>query len=197
MKIITIFAGLGLLFTASAAEAQDNHFSGPHISAGVSYTDTSVDQPLYGGGGRVRGSETGAGYRIAGGYDWRFGSIVVGGELGMRFGASSVDTRVGADRVEASSGSWDYTARAGVVVSERALIYGRLGGARTGMRQSFTPAGSTTAQRRTETADGLVYGAGVEYALNDRWGLRGEYSRTEGEADSHRSDLTVSAVVRF
>lgn len=197
MRTITLFAGLGLLFAASAAEAQDENFAGPHISAGVSYADVSVDQPLYGGGGRVRGSDTGAGYRIAGGYDWRLGDFVFGGELGMRFGGSEVDTRVGTARVEASSASWDYSARAGVVVSERALIYGRVGGARTGLRQSFTPAGSNTAQRRTETADGLVYGAGVEYALTERWGLRGEYSRTEGEADSRRSDLTVSAVVRF
>lgn len=197
MKTIITLAGAALLFAANTAAAQDAAFSGPHVSAGVSYADVSVDQPLYGGAGRVRGSNTGAGYRIAGGYDWRVGDFVVGAELGLRFGASTVDTRVGTSRVEASGGSWDYSARAGLVLSERALIYGRLGGARTDLRQSLTPSGSTTAQRRTETADGLIYGAGVEYALNDRWGLRGEYTRTEGEADSRRSDLTVSAVVRF
>jgi outer membrane immunogenic protein len=197
MKTIITLAGAVLLLSAGLAVAQENTFSGPHLSAGVSYADVSVNQPLYSGTARVRGSNTGAGYRIVGGYDWRVGDFVVGGELGMQFGASTVNSTLGTAKVESSSGSWDYSARAGVVLSERALVYGRLGGARTGMRQSVTPAGSTTVQRRTETADGLIYGAGIEFALNDRWGLRGEYTRTEGEADSRRSDMTVSAVLRF
>lgn len=196
-KTIIISAAAVLALTAGAARAQDAAFQGAHISAGVSYADSSVDQPLYNGTGRLKASETGTGYRLAAGYDWRMGDFVVGGELGTRFGAWTVKNRVGTNTVEAASGAWDYSARAGVVMGDSALIYARLGGARTRMRQSVTPTAGGSTTRSTKTADGLLYGAGVEYALGDRWALRGEYSRVEGESKSHRSDVTLSAVMRF
>ncbi|WP_298123693.1 porin family protein [Brevundimonas sp.] len=198
MKTTTTFAAAAIALLAAAdARAQDQHFSGAHVSAGVSYADVSVDQPLYLAPGRLKASDSGASYRFAAGYDWQFGGLVVGGELGTRFGGSDVSARVGGVNAEASSGSWDYSVRAGAVLGERTLVYGRVGGARTRLRQSITPVGATTAQRKTETADGLMYGVGVEYALSDDWAVRGEWSRVEGESDSRRSDYTLSAVFRF
>lgn len=200
MKTLQCFAAVAALaLIAGAAQAQDNdsHFSGAFLSAGVSYADVAVDQPLYAAPGRLKGSNTGVGYRIAGGYDWRFGDFVAGGEIGTSFGTSKVSGRVGAVNAEAASGSWDYSLRAGAVLGDRALVYGRVGGAQTRMRQSITPVGSNTAQRQTETADGLLYGAGVEFVVSDSWAVRGEYSRVEGESDSRRSDFTLSAVLRF
>jgi len=196
-KILMLTAA-ALLSPACIAHAQDGAFSGPNLSAGVSYTDLSVDQRVYAGTGRIDQSNRAAAYRVAGGYDVQFDNFVVGGEVGARFGGPSVSARVGAVNVSEKAGlSWDYSARAGFVLADSALIYGRVGGARTSLRQTSTPVGSTTAQRRTETSDGLMYGAGIEFAVAEGWGARAEYTRTNAEDDTHRDDFTVSVVTRF
>jgi outer membrane immunogenic protein len=184
----------GLLASAAAAE---DVFSGPHLSAGLSRSTLAVDQNVRGVAGRFDKTESALGYRAAAGYDLQFDSFVVGGEIGARHGRSEVAGSLGGSSVEHKPGfSWDYSARAGVVLGERLLAYGRVGGARGDVKEIVRPEGAATV-RRTVESNGWLYGGGLEYAVSDGFAIRGEYGVARGKADTQRRDLSVSAVLRF
>ncbi|MFN7054312.1 porin family protein [Hyphomonas sp.] len=76
-------------------------------------------------------------------------------------------------------------------VTERFDIFGRLGYARSELSASAPGLGSASAD-----FDGVAYGVGGRYFFTDRVGLRGDFTKYEG--DNNDADvISIGAVVRF
>lgn len=121
---------------------------------------------------------------VQGGYDWRFGQWVVGvvGEASFSSiegeGASSLSADT-ISEVEIQN-MVSLRARAGYVFSNNVFVYATAGVASIGIDATVhdrltTPGGGLTEGSEDNQQDGSVYGAGVEYALNDRWTIGGEF----------------------
>lgn len=123
--------------------------------------------------------------------------IVIGGEAGF---SATVDDKV---RATASGQaltidprfSFDLTARAGYLVTEKALLYVRGGYANNRVRTTLTaPSGLI---RQSDNLDGWLVGGGVEYAITDKFSARAEYrysdfGRDGGQYDRHQTLVGVT-----
>jgi outer membrane immunogenic protein len=85
-------------------------------------------------------------------------------------------------------GFFSLAARLGFVAKKHMLFYAKGGYVWTGIRSTFTdtnPTGITLSQTTRPSRDGSLVGAGVEYAFNDKWSIRGEYDHYDfGTAES-------------
>lgn len=208
-------ASSALVLAAGAAHAQSTDWSGAYagITAGYSKGDYNVrNAPLHtmpgssffgAYGGAVANSQPefevkGEDYGLTGGFNMQSGNIVYGVEGDVAVSKAN-DALVIHDRPAPGSGQFDtrlegdidYTAtlraRLGYAVGP-VLLYGTAGGAmmRASVDRSYTnAAGSQIADKDGETYFGLAYGGGAEWALNDRWSIKGEYLRTDFQRETH------------
>jgi outer membrane immunogenic protein len=192
-----------LVFMASAAmlalatnPAAAEPFQGLNVGAGVGYTRLSVDQPIAGTSQRINKDQDSTGYRLFAGYDHRLGdSAVLGAELGVGFGGEDVKQTInGVNYTAEFQSQTDLTVRAGYVVGENLLVYGRLGAGRI---SDYAVRSGSAARKVKKDESGVVYGVGAEYAFGDHWGVRGEYSRFDGPKDLTRDQLLASVVYHF
>jgi len=190
MKVTILSVALVSTLAAIATPAQAQSFDGPYVgvTAGWNRSEQSdrtiASQPV-----DARASRDGL---VLGGYagynrklDERF---VIGVEAGF---SGAVD-----DQVRARSAgnaltvdprySFDLTARAGYLVSDKALVYVRGGYANTRVRTTLeTPGGGV---RRSDDLDGWVAGGGIEYAVTERISARAEYRYSDFQTDGGRFD---------
>jgi len=122
------------------------------------------------------------------GYNWQTGSFVLGVE-GDIDGIANNNNRsvavaiggLGPFVVTSNSTNWVATvaARFGWAV-DHWLFYGKAGGGWVGNNNGFTVTNVTTgaavSSGNGSTAGGWLLGAGVEYAINNNWSLKGEYN---------------------
>lgn len=191
---IALVAALG----AVAAPAHAESFDGPYVgvTAGWERNDIAerIDaQPITGEASRdalVLG-----GY---GGYNLKAADrIVIGAEAGF---SVAVDDQVRA----ASAGksltidprySFDLSARAGYLLTDKALVYVRGGYANTRVRTELV--GLNGPVTSSDNLDGWQVGGGVEYAINDHISARAEYRFSDlgsngGQYDRHQTLVGVS-----
>lgn len=160
------------------------------------------------------------------GYNWQTGNWVVGveSETGyLRLRGSAQFLNAAGVPVAGTSGDTSANARIGDWYSaftlrighawDRTLLFGKVGGAvarvRTGVVDSCVTAvlcgGGTIDTTKSETIFGLAAGAGIEYALWDRWSVKAEYlflginkhvthSGTIGPAPGGATDFSVTEV---
>jgi hypothetical protein len=76
-------------------------------------------------------------------------------------------------------------------VTERLELFGRVGYATSEFNASVPGLGSASAD-----VDGLAYGVGGKLFLTDRFGVRADVGRYEGD-DSEADVFTIGGVVRF
>ena len=76
--------------------------------------------------------------------------------------------------------SYGIAGRAGVLIGDSALVYGRLGAVRTRFDVPYSTTGVSIRSRETRT--GVRFGGGLEIALSSRIRLRADYSLTEYRA---------------
>ena len=76
-------------------------------------------------------------------------------------------------------------------VSDSIDIYGRWGDARLSWESKDSSKTSTQSDYKP------VYGAGASYNINEKFSLRGEYSRYSGTSSSYTSALTLGATYSF
>jgi opacity protein-like surface antigen len=190
------FMATAAMLTLAAQPATAKQFQGFNVGAGVGYTRLSVDQPIAGSAQRLNKDQESSGYRLFAGYDQRLGdAFVLGGELGVNFGGEDVKQTIGGVNYTAEVQSQsDLTLRAGYVVGEKLLLYGRLGGGRI---SEYAARSGAAARKVKKDESGVVYGVGAEYAFGDNWGVRGEYTRFDGSKDLTRDQLLASAVYHF
>lgn len=72
--------------------------------------------------------------------------------------------------------------RVGYVLNDNVLLYGRAGLVRSKFDQDYSFSGNVVDQ--SETLDGVRFGGGVEFAINDRMRARLDYTQTEYDSNS-------------
>lgn len=191
---IAAFAMLGV----AAAPAHADTFDGPYVGVTAGWERSEIadridTQPITGDASRdalVLGGY--AGYNIK-----ATDRIVIGAEAGF---SASVDDRNRA----ASAGksltidprySFDLSARAGYLVTDKALVYVRGGYANTRVRTTLD--GLTGPVTASDNLDGWQVGGGLEYAISDRISARAEYRYSDlgsngGQYDRHQTLVGVS-----
>lgn len=192
---IAAIAALG----AAAAPAQADTFEGPYVGVTAGWERSEIadridPRPITGEASRdalVLGGY--AGYNLK-----ATDRIVIGAEAGF---SAAVD-----DQTRATSGgrpltidprySFDLSARAGYLVTDKALVYVRGGYANSRVRATFAPATGSPIVI-SDNLDGWQLGGGVEYAISDRISARAEYRYSDlgsngGQFDRHQTLVGVS-----
>ena len=187
-RLSGLAAGLVLLaFALPAQPARAEFAPGFYVGAGVGFA-AGLDEAQEVNGPRFFQADTrGPTGSVFIGRDWRFGHGVVGLELTLgHLGQTGSTTRAaegGQVDLESSLGVYgSLTGRAGFLLDETWLVYGRAGLMVAELdgkiQQSCTsvPCGLVPSVSRTHTGSlGFLVGAGVERDLNGPWRLRGEY----------------------
>lgn len=183
---------------AAAAPAHADTFDGPYVGVTAGWERSEIadridTQPITGEASRdalVLGGY--AGYNLK-----ATDRIVIGAEAGF---SASVDDQARA----ASAGksltidprySFDLSARAGYLVTDKALVYVRGGYANTRVRTTLD--GLTGPVTASDNLDGWQVGGGLEYAISDRISARAEYRYSDlgsngGQYDRHQTLVGVS-----
>lgn len=76
-------------------------------------------------------------------------------------------------------------------VSDQFHLFGRVGYATSELSASVPGLGSGSAD-----FDGLAYGVGAKYFITERFGLRGDFTKFDGD-DGDADVISVGAVIRF
>lgn len=192
---IAAIAALG----AAAAPAQADTFEGPYVGVTAGWERSEIAdridaRPITGEASRdalVLGGY--AGYNLK-----ATDRIVIGAEAGF---SAAVD-----DQARVTSGgrpltidprySFDLSARAGYLVTDKALVYVRGGYANSRVRTTFAPATGSPIVT-SDNLDGWQIGGGVEYAISDKISARAEYRYSDlgsngGQFDRHQTLVGVS-----
>ena len=198
MKSTLISIAALAMLGAAAAPAHADTFDGPYVGVTAGWERSEIadridTQPITGDASRdalVLGGY--AGYNLK-----ATDRIVIGAEAGF---SAAVDDQNRA----ASAGksltidprySFDLSARAGYLVTDKALVYVRGGYANTRLRTTLD--GLTGPVTASDNLDGWQVGGGLEYAISDRISARAEYRYSDlgsngGQYDRHQTLVGVS-----
>ena len=132
------------------------------------------------------------------GYNYKLSEkVVIGAEAGF---TATVDDRI--RTASAGNGltidprySFDLTARAGYLVTDKALVYVRGGYANNRVRTSLDT--GTGVLRDSDNLDGWLVGGGLEYAITDKISARAEYRYSDfgnngGDYERHQTLVGIS-----
>jgi outer membrane immunogenic protein len=191
---------LALLATTAiaAAPAQAETFDGPYIGVAAGWERNEVADSINGQTVAAEASRDALALGGYAGYNYKLTEkVVIGAEAGF---TATVD-----DRIQATSGgrdlvidprySFDLGARAGYLVTDKALVYVRGGYANTRVRTARSTA--TTIVRDSDNLDGWQVGGGLEYAISEKVSARVEYRYSDfgkdgGDFERHQTLVGVS-----
>jgi outer membrane immunogenic protein len=198
MKSPLISIALAASLGVAAAPASAETFDGPYVGLTAGWERSDIadrieTQPITGEASRdglVLGGY--AGYNLK-----ASDRIIIGAEAGF---SAAVDDQVRA----ASAGksltidprySFDLSARAGYLVTDKALVYVRGSYANTRVRTVLD--GLTGPVTASDNLDGWQAGGGIEYAITDSISTRAEYrygdfGNNGGQFDRHQALIGVS-----
>jgi outer membrane immunogenic protein len=175
---------LGLLLASIAGTASAADLSAPRSAA---YTKAPVMSSVVnwsgfyiGAVGGYASESTSDAFGIKGGfgggtvgYNWQFGTLVVGLEGDGAFGDISSSATIGGISATAKVDALStFRGRFGFAV-DQVLFYGTGGLALADTKLSATTGGVTLSDSNTQT--GFAVGAGVEWMFVPRWSLKAEY----------------------
>lgn len=200
MKTIIRSALLALaVTTAMAAPATAASFDGPFAGVSAGFNHDKVGPGLEGTAPLTRSiDQDSAVFGIFAGYDKRIAPrVVLGAEASFNIGA---DDKIDGDRgivavVVDPKYAFDISARAGYLVTEKALLYVRGGYANIRVRTSVGSIAATSGN-----LDGWLAGGGIEYAVTDHINARLEYRYTDAGSKGstyERQQVLVGASYRF
>jgi outer membrane immunogenic protein len=192
MKKILIAAATLFAFPL-AAHAAD--WTGPYVGATLGYGlgDTVIDdQDCNISCSSQTFSPASATYGVGAGYNYQMGSTVLGVEAdwsGMNADKEATTNWPSHYKVELDS-FWTLRARAGLAL-DRTLIYATAGFA--GVKQSVEADSTSSGVVRhhlsvDETTTGMVYGGGLEFAVNGPWRAKMEYLHIALPGDNNIRD---------
>jgi outer membrane immunogenic protein len=171
MKKLTMAGAALLTGTALALPAHAEVFNGLHIGAeaGVDKDAVSVN----GSGVHVNGKSS-FGYGLIVGLDFKvLPRVVVGAEGDVSLNSNDFNFSNGVTVFDGKAKrTFGVTGRAGFLLTDRVLVYGRAGYENAAFR--FSDSLSTSKQN----FDGFKYGGGIELGLLANLGIRLEYTHT-------------------
>lgn len=190
-QLATLTGLAALAMTSPAiAQSEDTAFTGPRIE-------------LLGGWDRVdHHGENGSGFTYGGnaGYDFGFGAFRVGPEIEI-MGSTQKNcyAETGGRRCERADRDLYAGFRVGYAASSRVLLYGRGGytNARFTDRFTITVAGKPVSTVDRDNRSGFRLGAGVEYALTERFFLTSEYRYSNYSDRFSRNQIVGGVGLRF
>jgi len=190
MKLSVALLTLGLVPLAQVALAQSTSdptlagaaaFAGPKLGIAGDYELNQVRRAAPGLDSGVNKRQGGIGYLGYAGYDVALGTqLLAGVELGIGKGGKTLGEGLSGGTFSSRPGlSIDISGRAGVVLAENMLLYGRAGYARQSVRDTtnFTSPGQASIKEK-RTDGGFIYGVGVELAVSERIALRAELDQS-------------------
>ncbi len=197
-----ILAALATALLPASAFAQDATIGGAFVGGQIGWGKRSVDLS-YGLPGLADFDESRSGidYGVFAGYDAGVGSnFIVGVEAGLGLGGKTLRGAPSADIATAINPSWNYdiSARAGVLASPNLLVYGRVGYGAERVRTTV----SSTVQGIDSISDkgwsdGLLWGAGLEYGLNESASIRTEYRHRDMDGGYAADQVLAGLAFRF
>lgn len=116
---------------------------------------------------------------LFGGYGFQFGKLYLGGEVEAELGKSHSDhEREGGGRSFSLEKQWSYGAsvRAGYVVNDTALLYGRVGIVETRFQVDYARGNNSLSTQYTKA--GLRFGGGMEFPTSNNLIVRLDYTHT-------------------
>jgi outer membrane immunogenic protein len=151
-------------YTKAPAVSPVTNWSGFYIGAMGGYASEATSDPL-----SIKGGFGGATV----GYNWQFGTLVLGIEAdGAGADISGTSTAAGITATDKIQALATVRGRLGVAV-DQVLLYGTAGFALADEKGSATNGAVTLSD--TETRTGWTAGAGVEWMFMPRWSLKAEY----------------------
>ena len=190
-------------FTAVAAPAQAEEFEGPFIGAAAGYSRDEVGPDLGNDIELARQIDQDAAYfQIFAGYDYAVAPrIRVGAEAAFGLGADDELT------LRQTSGSieldpeytFEFTGRAGYLVSDNALLYVR-GGYQNSRVEATLREGTSQPVSDKDNLDGWLVGGGLEYAFGNHLRSRVEYRYSDlgsGGASWDRHQVLAGVLWNF
>lgn len=193
--------GLALMPTAAQAQSDDEHFNGVTVGVQAGWEDRKIDATVLPDTLNTALDDKRDGVTYGGyvGYDHQIEDFVLGVEAGFSPNGKTLNAAVPGGSIELDS-KWnaDVSVRAGVVVSPRLLAYGRVGYALNRYRISgFATGNSTPIASESETADGIMFGGGLEYAASERASFRAEYRRKDLDGSLSSNQILGGVTLRF
>lgn len=187
-----------------AAFAQDTQdlFTGFSVGVQGGYDRHSIDEPILEGSNSVTldAKKSGIIYGGYAGYDLQMDTFVVGVEAGFSPNGNTITDDIANGGSAKFNPKWSANAsvRAGVVLADRALFYGRIGYNRTRYSVSrFANGNNTAIASANENANGLMFGGGAEYAFNENAAFRVEYRRNKLDGTLRSNQVLAGATLRF
>lgn len=199
-KLIAAAAFLAMTGAAVPAMAQDynndgNRFNGPYVGADIGYQNGSFDASNPAGPDGDIGTDGLAGGVFAG-YGWANPQSDLAGYLGTELGYewSDADGSISGTSIE-KNGNLLATIKPGAIINHNTLAYGMIGYSRAEFE----------ANGESDDLDGLVLGAGTEFATASPVNVRLEYAHTMYEdediggvgIDGDDNTFKVGALARF
>ncbi len=202
--MISTIAAFGVLTGASSAHAQndDENFEGVKVGVQAGWERRKIDETLLPAPNSARLNDKASGISYGGfaGYDAQFGSFVLGVEADFSPNGKTLrSTLPGGGSIELDS-KWNASAsaRAGVALTPNLLAYGRFGyGLNRYTVRGFAAGNDTAVATDKVTGDGLIYGGGLEYAINRNASFRVEYRRNDNEASLGSNQVLGGLTLRF
>lgn len=179
MKLSTSAVALAALFLATPALAQDEDtsMSGFYVGGYVGYDHVTISVE-----GEGDGSKDGVAFGALAGYNVDLGGAFVGieGEIGDASTQQEEQDLIllGDEAVLSANLDLFIGGRIGVKASDKVAVYAKAGYARTTVKLAYDD-NDGFAFAESDELDGLRIGGGIEYAINNRISLRGEYRYTD------------------
>lgn len=197
-----ILAALATALLPASAFAQDATIGGAFVGGQIGWGKRSVDMGFgLPGIADFDESRSGIDYGLFAGYDMGLSDIfLVGVEAGFGFGGKTLrgSPVPGLDAEIDPKWNYDVSARAGMLVSPNLLVYGRLGyGAERVRVSTVSTVGGVASATDKRWSDGLIYGAGIEYGLNEAASIRTEYRHRDMDGGYSASQVLGGLAFRF
>lgn len=201
MKVALISFAAAVASTMHTDLARAQNFDGPYVGAQMGYVQNEVDNPET-SLGAIPIDESKDSFFLGGyaGYDKTFGKAVLGTEVGLGVGTN--DGITGDSDLDSFSidpkRSFDWTARAGYLVTPETLVYARGGYANERVRTTVTTSAGSVSD--SEDRDGWLVGGGVEHMLTPNLAARVEYrysDLSDGDGTYDRHQVLTGLSFRF
>lgn len=187
---------------AAFAQDTDDLFTGVSVGVQGGYDRQSIDETILEGANAVTLNAKKSGIIYGGylGYDLQMGKVVVGVEAGFSPNGKTITSDIANGGSAELNPKWsaDASVRAGVVLADRALFYGRIGYNRKRYSVSrFANGNNSAIASSNENADGLMFGGGAEFAFNENAAFRVEYRRNKLDGSLRSNQVLAGATLRF
>mgnify|MGYP000988854672 CR=1 FL=1 len=202
MKKLILAALATALLPASALAQDAGTIGGAFVGGQIGWGKRSVDLEFgLPGVDDFNKNRSGIDYGVFAGYDYGIGqNVLVGVEAGLGFGGKTLRGTPIAGLTAEVDPKWNYdvSARAGFLATPNLLVYGRVGYGAEKTRVSLvsTIQGVDSASDKG-WSDGLLYGGGLEYGINESASIRTEYRHRDMDGGYAADQVLAGLAFRF